>query len=139
MSLWVTSTQKQKMNTLLRINMKLKINMKLLHWLIKVNGRFSPKTSLTLIWVGFLGVHFEVVRVKITPHPDDDDELFLWMNYFCGIVDQWKALSLISSQDHCQRSSPSQAGFEPAWNLNSGFAEWSCAVVITTTPRCPSI
>ena len=42
---------------------------------------------------------------------DDDEELFLW--YGC----RRKAFSLISSQDHCQRSSPSrisdtpQAGF----------------------------
>ena len=44
------------------------------------------------------------------------------MNYFCGMVDQRKMFSLISSWDHCQRSSPSQisdtpqAGFEPAQN-----------------------
>ena len=63
------------------------------------------------------------------------------MNCFCGMVDRRKAFSLISSQDHCQRSSPSwisdmlQAGFKPAQNLSSGFVEWSCAVVITTTPR----
>ena len=44
----------------------------------------------------------------------------MMMNCFCGMVDQRKALSLISNQDHCQRSSPSwisntlQAGFEPA-------------------------
>ena len=54
---------------------------------------------------------------------DDDDELF------CGMVDQRKAFSLISSCDHCQRSSPSrisdtlQAGFEPVQNLNSGIVE----------------
>ena len=53
----------------------------------------------------------------------DDDELF------CGIVDRRKAFSLISRQDHCQRSSPSpisdmpQAGFEPAQNLSSGLVE----------------
>ena len=62
------------------------------------------------------------------------------MNCFCGMVDQWKVLSLISSQDHCQRFSPlqisemPQAGFEPAQNLSSGFIEWNCAAVITTTP-----
>ena len=28
-----------------------------------------------------------------------------------------------------------RAGFEPAQNLGSGLVEWSCAVVITTTPR----
>ena len=47
---------------------------------------------------------------------------------------------IISSREHCQRHSPSrisdtpQAGFETAQNLISGSAEWSCAVVITTTP-----
>ena len=54
---------------------------------------------------------------------DDDDELF------CGMVDQRKAFSLISSHDHCQRPSPSrisdtlQAGFEPVQNLSSGIVE----------------
>ena len=62
------------------------------------------------------------------------DKLFLWY------VDPRKAFSLISSRDHCQRSSPSRisntprAGFEPVQNLSSGLAESSCAVVITTTP-----
>ena len=54
---------------------------------------------------------------------DDDDELF------CGMVDRRKAISLISSRDYCQRSSPSRisdtprAGFEPAQNISSGFVE----------------
>ena len=66
--------------------------------------------------------------------------MMMMMNCFCGMVDWRKAFSLISSWDHCQRSSPSrisdmlQAGFEPVQNLSSGFLEWSCAVVITTTP-----
>ena len=57
------------------------------------------------------------------------------------MVDQRKAFSLISSRDHCQRSSPSwisdtpRAGFEPAQNLSSSLVERSCAVVITATPR----
>ena len=63
--------------------------------------------------------------------------LMMMMMMNCFVV--WltdKRHSLISSQDHCQRSSPSrisdtpQAGFEPVQNLNSGFHEWSCAVVI---------
>ena len=67
--------------------------------------------------------------------------MMMMMNCFCGMVDRRKALSLISSRDHCQRSSPSRisdkprAGFEPAQNLSSDLVEWSCAVVITTTPR----
>ena len=66
---------------------------------------------------------------------EDDDELF------CGMIDQRKAFSLISSWDNCQRSSPSRifdmprAGVEPAQNLSSGFIEWSCAIVMTTTPH----
>ena len=40
---------------------------------------------------------------------------------------------------HCLRSLPIsdtlQAGFEPVQNLSSGLVEWSCAVVITTTPQ----
>ena len=68
--------------------------------------------------------------------------LFLMMNCFCGMIDRHKALSLISSWDHCQRSSPrrisdtSRAGFEPAQNLSSGFVEWSRAVAITIAPGC---
>ena len=66
---------------------------------------------------------------------DDDDELFLCYGW------PTKGFSLISGRDHCQRSSPSWipntpwAGFEPAQNLSSGLVEWSCVVVITTTPR----
>ena len=66
--------------------------------------------------------------------------IMMMMNCFCGLVDWRKAFTLISSQDHYQRSSPSwisnmpQAGFEPVQNLSSCFVEWSCAVMITTTP-----
>ena len=66
----------------------------------------------------------------------------MMMNCFCGMVDQKKkAFSLIYRREHCQRSSTSRiydkprAGFETALNLSSDFAEWSCAVVITNTPR----
>ena len=65
--------------------------------------------------------------------------MMMMMNCFCGMVDQRKANSIISSRDHCQRSSPSQisdtprAGFEPV--QSSGLVERSCTVVITTTPR----
>ena len=66
--------------------------------------------------------------------------MMMMMNCFCEMVDRRKAFSLISSWDHCQRSSLSlisdtpRAGFELAQNLSIGFVEWSCAVVITTTP-----
>ena len=57
------------------------------------------------------------------------------MNCFWGMVDRRRAFSFISSRDHCQRHWPSLAGFEPAQNLSSEFVEWSCAVVIITTPQ----
>ena len=66
--------------------------------------------------------------------------MMLMVNCLCGMVDRRKVFTLISSRDHCQRSSPSRisdtprAGFETAQNLSSGLVEWSCAVVITTTP-----
>ena len=67
--------------------------------------------------------------------------MMMMMNCFCCMVDQWKAFSLVSSRDQCQRSWPSRisdsllAGFGPVQNVSSGFVEWSWAVVITTTPR----
>ena len=66
--------------------------------------------------------------------------LMMMMNCFCGMIDWSKVFSLISSWDHCQRSSPSRisdmprAEFEPAQNLSSGLVEWSFTVVTTTTP-----
>ena len=66
--------------------------------------------------------------------------MMMMMNIFCGMVDRRKPFSLISIQDHCQRTSPSRisntprAKFEPAQNLSSGLVENNCAVVITTTP-----
>ena len=69
------------------------------------------------------------------------NKTLMMMNCFCGMVDRRKAFSLVSSQDHCQRSSPSRisntsrAGFEPAQNLSSDFVEGRCAVAITTTSR----
>ena len=67
--------------------------------------------------------------------------MMMIMNFFCGMADRRKAFRLISSRDHCQRSShlwisdTLRAGFEPAQNLSSGLVEWSCTVVITATPR----
>ena len=53
--------------------------------------------------------------------------MMMMMNCFCGMVEQRKAFSLISSRDHCRRSLPlrisdrPQAGFEPEQNLSSGL------------------
>ena len=57
--------------------------------------------------------------------------IYLFIYFFWGMVDQRKALNLISSQDHCQKPSPlrisdtPRAGFEPALNLSLGLVEWS--------------
>ena len=65
--------------------------------------------------------------------------MMMMMSCFCGMVDRRKAFSLIFSRDHCYRSSLSRISdtllveFEPSKNLNSGFAKWSRAVVITTS------
>ena len=62
-----------------------------------------------------------------------------WIIYVVWLTDERR--SLISSRSHCQRFSPSRisdtprAGYELAQNLSSGFDEWSCAIVTTTTPR----
>ena len=66
--------------------------------------------------------------------------MVMLMNYFCYAVDQQKAFSLVSSRDYCQKSASLQisdmprAGFESLQKLSLGLAEWSCAVMITTTP-----
>ena len=86
----------------------------------------GKKVNITIIWNR--GIFWHMV-------------MMMMMNYFCGMVNRRKAVNFVFRQDHCQRFSPSRifdmprAGFEPAKNLSSGFVEWSCAVVITTTPR----
>ena len=64
---------------------------------------------------------------------------FMMMNCFCGMVDQWKGLTLfpagpIVRDSHHHESDTPQVGFEPALNLSSGFDKWSCTVLITTAP-----
>ena len=56
--------------------------------------------------------------------------MIIIMMIMMNLGDRRKTFSLISSRDHCRRSSPSrisdtlQAGFEPVQNLSSGFVEW---------------
>ena len=65
-----------------------------------------------------------------------------WWIAFCGMVERRKAISLISSRDHCQRSSPLRISntlrtrFEPEQNPISDLAERISALVITTTSPC---
>ena len=73
--------------------------------------------------------------IELLPVNKDNDE------WFCGLLDQQKAFSLVSNREYYQRFSPSlisdtlQAGFVPAQNLILNYVEWSCEVVITTIPR----
>ena len=91
-------------------------------------GYTSGTFEFTILCLIVLQTHISndnVLKFQLC-HPVNDDELMM-MSCFCGMVDRRKALSLISSRDHCQRSSPSrisdtpQTGFEPAQNLSSGF------------------
>ena len=50
------------------------------------------------------------------------------MNWFCGKVDQQKALDFISTRDFWHP----QAEFDPVQNLSTGFVEQWYKVVITT-------
>ena len=67
---------------------------------------------------------------------NDDDELFLWYGWpkkgvfpYFQLRPLSEILTMVNLQHVC-------TGFEPVQNLSSGFVEWSCAVGITTTPRC---
>ena len=77
----------------------------------KVNKRDSGGTSLYIFPVSLFGDDDD------DDDDDDDEELLLWH----GWPTKW-----ISAKQ--------QAWFEPAQNLSSGLVEWSCEVVITTTP-----
>ena len=71
-------------------------------------------------------LHMIIMNLKVSEtseivmSDDDDEELFLW--HF-----NERHFNIISSQDHCQRSSPlqisdmPQAGFEPVSNPTSGL------------------
>ena len=41
--------------------------------------------------------------------------MMMVMNFFCGMVDRRKTYSRISSQDHCQMSSPSRISASRIW------------------------
>ena len=50
-----------------------------------------------------------------------DSYVWWWSSWcFCGMIDQWKTFSLISSQDRCQRSSPTWISnmLQAGWNLH---------------------
>ena len=83
------------------------------------------------MFYSFRSSHWEILMMMMM--------MMMMKNCVCGMVDRWKAFSLISNRDHCQISSPSRIsdtpweGFEPAQNLSSGLVEWGCAIVIMAT------
>ena len=96
------------------------------------------KISITICWFfqfSFPQVHDFYFLLLLPIH------IMMMMNCFCGIVHQRKEFRLFLNWGHHQKSSPSrtsnisQAGFEPVQNLSSGFIEWSCTMVIITTPQ----
>ena len=52
--------------------------------------------------------------------------VMMMMNCFCGMVDRRKALSLIFSRDHCQRSSPTRISDTPRGQV----AGTSCGTIL---------
>ena len=62
-----------------------------------------------------------------------------WIVFVVWLTDEMRlalfpARTIVRDSHH--RESPTRrAGFKLAQNLSSGLVEWSCAVVITTTPR----
>ena len=102
---------------------------------------FPPLENYNHVVVS-VSIHFPSYSQQDTPfHCTPYDYSHAELNCFCGMVGWQNMISLISSWGHCQRSSPlqifhaPQAGFGPVQNLSSGLVEWSCAIVITTTPR----
>ena len=55
----------------------------------------------------------EMARNILDDDDDDDDDDDNDDDLFCGMVDQQKVFTLISSWDHCQRSSLSQISDTP--------------------------
>ena len=114
-------------------------------WLAK--RKAFPGATIHILWYwhvwSYLGCLFtylssRAIHIESAISLSIDDDQW-WIVFVVWLTDERR--SLFSSRDHCQRPSPSRisdtprAGFEPAQNLSSGFDEWSCAVVITTTPR----
>ena len=68
-----------------------------------------------------------------------NDELFWWIVFVVWLTNERRLVlfpaGTIVRDPHHRESPTRRAGFEPAQNLSSGLVEWSCAVVITTTPR----
>ena len=68
---------------------------------------------------------------------DEDDELFLrngWPTKGTNYL--FTAGSIVRDSYHRKSPTCPQQSFKPAHNLSSAdFVDWSCAIVITTTPR----
>ena len=67
--------------------------------------------------------------------------MMMMMNCFCGMVDWRKALALfpagtiVRDLRHLESPTRREEDLNLRRNLSSDFVEWSCAAVLTTTPR----
>ena len=92
---------------------------------------FTLTSTFIISCFEFIDLHSNYKKITVADNDDDgdDDDDDDDGKLFFGMVDGRKAFSLISSQNHCQRSSPShisdtsQAGFKPAQKLSLGFVE----------------
>ena len=84
-------------------------------------GQLSQNKAPAVINLATMNMYFKSMMMMMM--------MMMMLNCFCGMADRRKVFGLISSRDHCQRSSPSRisntpgAGFEPARNLSSGLVE----------------
>ena len=92
------------------------------------NIKFETRTIISFLCKQKLDAcHLEVLTEKRRER-ERVMKMKIMMNFFHGMVDQWKVFSLISRRDHCQRSSSSrtfdtlQRGFEPWTSAESEFS-----------------
>ena len=77
--------------------------------------RTASKTNTSMRIHICIDIYVYIIHIIYSTFIRDDDEWW-W----------WTSPSRISDMP--------QVGFEPVKNVSSGFVEWSCALVITTTP-----
>ena len=59
--------------------------------------------------------------------------MMMMMNCFCGMADRRKAFSLISSREHCQRSSPSRISDKPRVRMHR---QATFGILLTICSHC---
>ena len=99
----------------------LSLRSKSIYFYLRFYDFFKLKTNfLKTIYknekIVFFGIYIRMLKVTISEFRSiakgrnigGYKNMMMMMNCFCGMVDRRKAFSLISSRDHCQRSSPTR-------------------------------